>query len=145
MISTMSDNTIASNIPTDLQPKKCFMDHVLEPPSYGWQDEQGQLVIPTTNQLVGEFFFRLNIFRNKKNWLTFFSWSRVLMLVSCLFIFAFKYFSFYLLGVAFLYSMIVMGTHGRTGLQHVLIGSVAEKVVRLAPCPVLTVRHRQPA
>jgi stearoyl-CoA desaturase (delta-9 desaturase) len=34
------------------------------------------------------------------------------MLVSCLFIFAFKYFNFYLLGVAFLYSMIVMGTHG---------------------------------
>jgi nucleotide-binding universal stress UspA family protein len=35
---------------------------------------------------------------------------------------------------------IVMGTHGRTGLQHVLHGSVAAKVVRLAPCPVLTVR-----
>jgi nucleotide-binding universal stress UspA family protein len=31
--------------------------------------------------------------------------------------------------------LIVMGTHGRTGLQHVLLGSVAEKVVRLAPCP----------
>jgi universal stress protein A len=38
--------------------------------------------------------------------------------------------------------LIVMGTHGRTGLQHVLLGSVAEKVVRLASCPVLTVRHR---
>jgi nucleotide-binding universal stress UspA family protein len=38
--------------------------------------------------------------------------------------------------------LIVMGTHGRTGLQHVLLGSVAEKVVRLAPCPVLTVRIR---
>ena len=36
--------------------------------------------------------------------------------------------------------LIVMGTHGRTGLQHVLLDSVAEKVVRLAPCPVLTVR-----
>jgi nucleotide-binding universal stress UspA family protein len=41
--------------------------------------------------------------------------------------------------------LIVMGTHGRTGLQHVLLGSVAEKVVRLAPCPVMTVRHRTPA
>lgn len=39
--------------------------------------------------------------------------------------------------------LIVMGTHGRTGLQHVLLGSVAEKVVRLAPCPVLTLRHTQ--
>ena len=37
--------------------------------------------------------------------------------------------------------MIVMGTHGRTGLAHVLIGSVAEKVIREAPCPVLTVKH----
>jgi universal stress protein A len=37
--------------------------------------------------------------------------------------------------------LIVMSTHGRTGLQHVLLGSVAEKVVRLAPCPVLTVKR----
>ncbi len=36
--------------------------------------------------------------------------------------------------------LIVMGTHGRTGLAHMLIGSVAEKVVRTAQCPVLTVR-----
>jgi nucleotide-binding universal stress UspA family protein len=35
--------------------------------------------------------------------------------------------------------LIVMGTHGRTGLAHFIIGSVAERVVRLAPCPVLTV------
>jgi universal stress protein A len=39
--------------------------------------------------------------------------------------------------------LIVMSTHGRTGLQHVLLGSVAEKVVRLAPCPVLTVKRRR--
>lgn len=37
--------------------------------------------------------------------------------------------------------LIIMGTHGRAGLVHVLLGSVAEKVVRKAPCPVLTVRH----
>ncbi|HET6430354.1 MAG TPA: universal stress protein [Phycisphaerae bacterium] len=37
--------------------------------------------------------------------------------------------------------MIVLGTHGRTGLKHVLMGSVAEKVSRKSPCPVLTVRH----
>jgi nucleotide-binding universal stress UspA family protein len=36
--------------------------------------------------------------------------------------------------------LIVMGTHGRTGLAHVLLGSVAERVVRLAPCPVLVTR-----
>jgi len=36
--------------------------------------------------------------------------------------------------------LIVMGTHGRTGLRHALLGSVAEKVVRKASCAVLTVR-----
>jgi nucleotide-binding universal stress UspA family protein len=38
--------------------------------------------------------------------------------------------------------LIVMGTHGRTGLAHVLIGSVTERVVRLSDCPVLTVHQR---
>jgi|SRR5689334_8337475 len=38
-------------------------------------------------------------------------------------------------------SLIVMGTHGRTGMAHLLMGSVAEQVVRTAPCPVLTVRQ----
>jgi len=37
--------------------------------------------------------------------------------------------------------VIVMGTRGRGGLAHLVMGSVAERVVRLAPCPVLTVRH----
>ena len=36
--------------------------------------------------------------------------------------------------------LIVLGTHGRSGLQHALLGSVTEKVVRKAPCPVLTIR-----
>jgi nucleotide-binding universal stress UspA family protein len=38
--------------------------------------------------------------------------------------------------------LIVMATHGRTGLQHVFLGSVAEKVIRHAPCPVLAIRYR---
>jgi len=36
--------------------------------------------------------------------------------------------------------LIVMGTHGRRGVSHLFIGSVAERVVRTSPCPVLTVR-----
>jgi nucleotide-binding universal stress UspA family protein len=38
------------------------------------------------------------------------------------------------------FDLITMGTHGRTGLRHALLGSVAEKVVRKAPCAVLSVR-----
>ena len=42
--------------------------------------------------------------------------------------------------------LIVMGTHGRSGMSHVLMGSVTERVVRTASCPVLTVREaRKPA
>ena len=37
--------------------------------------------------------------------------------------------------------MIVIGSHGRTGIKHMMLGSVSEKVVRKAPCPVLTVRQ----
>lgn len=38
--------------------------------------------------------------------------------------------------------LIVMGTHGRQGVAHLLLGSVAEHLVRIAPCPVLTVRGK---
>lgn len=38
--------------------------------------------------------------------------------------------------------MIIMATHGRSALEHILLGSVTEKVVRKAPCPVLTIRSQ---
>lgn len=40
--------------------------------------------------------------------------------------------------------LVVLATHGRTGLMRLLMGSVAEAVVRQAPCPVLTIRHPEP-
>jgi nucleotide-binding universal stress UspA family protein len=43
------------------------------------------------------------------------------------------------------FDLIVMATHGRTGLAHLFMGSVAEAVVRRAPCPVLTLRPQPPA
>jgi universal stress protein A len=39
--------------------------------------------------------------------------------------------------------LVVLGTHGRTGLKHLVLGSVAERVVRQAPCPVLVVRTKE--
>jgi universal stress protein A len=39
--------------------------------------------------------------------------------------------------------LIVIATHGRTGLSHALLGSIAEQIVREAPCPVLTIRDRR--
>jgi universal stress protein A len=41
--------------------------------------------------------------------------------------------------------LVIICTHGRTGLSHVLLGSVAERIVREAPCPVLTIRDRSGA
>ena len=41
--------------------------------------------------------------------------------------------------------LIVLASHGRSGVSHLLLGSVAEKVVRLAPCPVFTVKSPLPA
>lgn len=43
------------------------------------------------------------------------------------------------------FDLIVMGTHGRTGLSHALLGSIAERIVQKAPCAVLTVRETNPA
>ncbi|MDO6428982.1 fatty acid desaturase [Flavitalea sp. BT771] len=92
--------------------KANLMDYVLQVPSYGWCDLEGRLVIPTSRQILKECWFRLNIFRTKKNWLGFFNWIKVLLLIPCLFIFLLQYFNFHLLGIAFIYSMVVMGTHG---------------------------------
>jgi nucleotide-binding universal stress UspA family protein len=39
--------------------------------------------------------------------------------------------------------LLVLGTYGRTGLSHLLVGSVTERVIRISPCPVLTVRHHE--
>jgi fatty-acid desaturase len=89
-----------------------FLDSVLEPPAYGWKDQYGDLSKPTSSQSFKEFFSRLNVFKNKKNWLSFMSWVLVLVLAPFLFLFIFKYFSIKLLIAAFVYSMIIMGTHG---------------------------------
>ena len=39
-----------------------FLDHVLQPPSYGWKDDDGNLIKPDAGQIFKEFFTRLNVF-----------------------------------------------------------------------------------
>ncbi|HZH65232.1 MAG TPA: fatty acid desaturase [Flavisolibacter sp.] len=89
-----------------------LLDYVLETPGYGWKNENGDLIKPTLSQIFKEFFSRLNIFRSKKAWLPFFSWMKVALLAPLLFLFIFKFFTIPLLIAAFVYSMIIMGTHG---------------------------------
>jgi hypothetical protein len=89
-----------------------FLDHVLQRPSYGWADKEGNLVKPTATQIFKEFFHRLNVFRDRKNWLPFFSWLKVICLVPFFLLFLFHYLNWWTLLAAFVYSMIIMGSHG---------------------------------
>jgi len=89
-----------------------FIDYVLQTPSYGWKDGRGELIKPRNSQIFNEFFKRLNIFESRKNWLPLFSWFKIICLIPFFFLFLFKFFTPLLLLYAFLYSMIIMGTHG---------------------------------
>jgi len=89
-----------------------FLDHVLQAPAYGWKDVQGDLIKPSIRQILREFFSRLNVFSNRKNWLPFFSWFKVLCLVPFFILFLFKYMDPWMLLIGFLYSMVILGTHG---------------------------------
>lgn len=89
-----------------------FIDEVLQTPSYGWKNEKGELVVPTLKQLYAEAFSRVNIFKTKKNWIPFINWFMAVCMVPFFFFFLFRYFSWPLVGVFILYSMIIMGTHG---------------------------------
>lgn len=89
-----------------------FLDYVLEKPSYGWTDTSGALSVPSSRQLLSEFFSRLNVVKCKKNWLSFFSWFKVAALLPFFLVFMFQFFSWQFFVAGFLYSMVLMGTHG---------------------------------
>lgn len=89
-----------------------FIDTVLQEPSYGWKDENGNLVVPTVKQLFTEAFTRINIFKTRKNWISLISWVMATCMLPFFLVFIFQYFSWKLVGVFILYSMIIMSTHG---------------------------------
>ncbi len=89
-----------------------FIDYILQKPSYGWTNTEGELVVPSRRQLFKEAFSRVNIFQSKKNWITSLSWIMTLCMLPFLYFFIFHHFSWVLLIVLIFYSLIIMGTHG---------------------------------
>ncbi len=89
-----------------------FIDQVLQTPSYGWKKENGELSVPSGKQLLAEAFSRVNIFKDKRNWISATSPAMIISMAPFLYFFLFHYFSLPLLGAFMVYTMIIMGTHG---------------------------------
>jgi len=89
-----------------------FIDKVLKEPSYGWEDSKGQLIVPTKKELFREFCSRINVFKNRKNWISGISWLMVLCMLPFFFLFLFQFFSLKLFAFFMVYAMIIMSTHG---------------------------------
>ena len=94
-----------------------FIDYVLQQPAYGWTNSHGELSVPTRKQLFREAFSRINVFRNRKNWISLMGSFMILCMVPFLYMFIVYYFSWKLLIVFAFYTMIVMGTHGTIWLH----------------------------
>lgn len=88
-----------------------FLARALRVPSYGFE-AGGKLVVPSHSELFREFFASVNVIRSRRNWVAAFSWLSALAFGIPLFLFLFFYFSWPLFFAGFVYSMIVLGTHG---------------------------------
>ncbi|NBX92519.1 MAG: acyl-CoA desaturase [Proteobacteria bacterium] len=88
-----------------------FLTRVLEPPRYGYS-KNGTFYVPTKKELAREFFSRLNFLKTKKNWLAFFGWTSSSVLAIPFFIFLTHFLTLKYFLVAFIYSMVILGTHG---------------------------------
>ena len=89
-----------------------FIDRILQQPAYGWAGKDGQLIVPSVKTLYAEAFRRINIFSDKRNWISMISWLKAACMLPFFVVFLVKYISLPLVGIFILYSMIIMGTHG---------------------------------
>jgi stearoyl-CoA desaturase (delta-9 desaturase) len=89
-----------------------LIDYILQKPSYGWTNANGELAVPSTRQLWNEAFSRVNIFKTRKNWISMISWLMACCMLPFFVIFLVYHFSWLLAGIIAIYSLIVMGTHG---------------------------------
>ena len=88
----------------------CLLQTVLERPHYGFVDKTGGFTRPTHHQIWKEFSFRINPFRDRRNWLVSLSWIAAFSFVPFFLLFFLKFFSWKLLGIGLIYSMVLMGT-----------------------------------
>ena len=88
-----------------------FIDQVLQEPSYGWKTTDGELVKPTTRQLWSEAFSRINVFSDKRNWISAVSWLMATCMMPFFILFVTKYITWQLTIAFIVYSMIIMSTH----------------------------------
>ena len=70
-----------------------LIDYILHKPSYGWKNENGELIIPTTKQLFREAFSRIDIFKSPKNWISLIGWLMIACMIPFLVLFFVKFFS----------------------------------------------------
>lgn len=89
-----------------------FIDRVLQEPSYGWANEQGELVKPSLSTLYREAFKNVNIFKSRKNWIPFITWLMAIAMLPFFVVFLVYYISIPLVIVFAVYAMVIMGTHG---------------------------------
>ncbi len=94
-----------------------FLDRVLRPPSYGWQNADGELSVPTSRQLIAEYFSRINVFASRKHWQALTNWVFTLSLAPFFIAFFGWHFSWPLVVAGFFYSMVGMGSYGTIWLH----------------------------
>ncbi len=89
-----------------------FIDDVLQAPSYGWKDENGEAYQPTPRQIFGELLARINVFKSRKNWISGVSLFWIVCTIPLFVIFVTQYLSWGLFAAFMVYTMIIMSTHG---------------------------------
>jgi fatty-acid desaturase len=97
--------------------KTCFLQSVLDPPHYGFCGTDGKFHRPARSRIWAEFRYRMNPFRDRRNWLTSFGWFMTFLFVPIFALFFLKYFTWKLFAIGFIYSMVLMGTHGTVYLH----------------------------
>lgn len=93
-----------------------FLKRALQEPSYGWARD-GELYVPTTREIRREWFGRMNVFADRKAWLSVTVWGFMFGLFPFGVVFLTKFFSWKLMLAGFLYSMVWIGVQGTVYLH----------------------------